>query len=1070
MDKILKLRAARCVPSLRGFSYENRDQHRALSRRTRTLLRRDKESRQCYFHPAPFLDHTRSQWTPSIEVLRLHLRSSFKWSWLHGSHSLVTTRKKSTRTNGENTRNMEGSTSAALPLEERTNTVDCTESPFEDDNSITRMKNKMEAVTDSTTEPENTTSIVVNQSKNEENPNYTVSLEKDLDIDSSNSLESQMYAATGSNVASSLHTATDQASQDLQAQENELRELGIDVVDQVSLERRVEAAVEEDLKTKTQQLKTLRGQKETLQQKLTSAEMNEEELDDFELEEGEFLEEDEENQEIEMKPDIEREKLIREGQMTPFGTTSTASKTVSFPRPNKSHAERHVVLKNKGPPLKSKAEMISCGEMTPFGTIVEPTDTSSRLSGKQPEAVGKFEQYLQDQFDRQNQRSGSSKNVHRKKSSGDPNYGIPKKRKKKLKEYVGVYDNRHSGTENDNHDTLNSTEKQRIKYSTKTKKTKKKDPLKKHILHPKKRKIEKVSGSITSSLESDQLKLAPRRLLSERVSFDTEDSNDQDSDSDYVPSDHDSSNLVEYENDENLKIEIVSEKKKRTVKVKKQKKPEDSDEMSSEDEIPKKKQKNMKAKDDGNIAEYMKRIEAWKKERLKKKQDKILKGEDLDSEEEEEQGYEQFTGGYKVPLLIWNKLYKYQKTCVRWLWELQSQGCGGILGDEMGLGKTIQMIAFLVGLSYSRLTYRRQRWKGLGPVLVVCPATVLHQWVREFHTWWPPFRVAVLHESGSFTGTRTALISNIHSYCGILVTSYTGIRDQLETLLQYDWHYIILDEGHKIRNPNAQITVALKRFRTPHKLILSGSPIQNSLKELWSLFDFVFPGKLGTLQVFLQQFAVPITQGGYANATKLELNDEQRKIYSEYISGDQVKAIMGGRAKPELAYGWWSRSGKMHVLHSILQLWSSQGHRVLLFTQSCQMMCILEKYLMDEGYSYLKMNGTTAVASRQPLINKFNTDPSYFVFLLTTRVGGIGVNLTGADRVIIYDPDWNPSTDAQARERAWRIGQLRHVTIYRFVLTPSIKCEPLPQNGYKWNLLPNTRCAPHTVTSMEPPA
>lgn len=374
-----------------------------------------------------------------------------------------------------------------------------------------------------------------------------------------------------------------------------------------------------------------------------------------------------------------------------------------------------------------------------------------RLSDKQSGASGKFEQYLQDQFNRQKQHRGSTKNVHHK-SSGDPNYGFPKKRKKKLKEYVGIYDN--SEAEND---------KQGTKFDTKAKKSKKKEVLKKHILHPKRRKSEKVSCTVTSTLCSDQLKLPPRRLLSERVSFegsDSENSDNQGSDSDYFPSDHESPDLIESENDENI---YIGEKRKCVVKVRnKKKKAEDNDEVSSEDDIPSIKQKNMKSKDDGNVNNYVKRIETWKKERLKKKQDKILKGEDLDSEEEEEQGYEQFTGGYKVPLLIWNKLYKYQKTCVRWLWELHSQGCGGILGDEMGLGKTIQIISFLVGLSYSGLTYRRQRWKGLGPVLVVCPATVLHQWVKEFHTWWPPFRVAVLHESGSFTGTRTALIGNIN--------------------------------------------------------------------------------------------------------------------------------------------------------------------------------------------------------------------------------------------------------------------------------------------------------------------
>ena len=379
--------------------------------------------------------------------------------------------------------------------------------------------------------------------------------------------------------------------------------------------------------------------------------------------------------------------------------------------------------------------------------------------------TGTFEQYLQDQFNRQKQRSGSSKNEHGKRVSGDSSYGIPKKKRKKLKEYVGIYDNQNCESKHDKHDTQDSSKKQGIKFNVKGKKSKRKDPLKKHVLHPKKRKIEKVSGTITSSLESDQLKLPPRRVLSECVSFegsDLENSDNQDRDSDYYPSDQESFDVIESENNESFEGENEG-KKKKSVKVRnKKKKVQSSDEMSSEDDIPRMKQKKIKSKDDGNVDDFVKRIATWKKERLKRKQDKILKGEDLDSEEEEEQGYEQFTGGYKVPLTIWNKLYKYQKTCVRWLWELQSQGCGGIMGDEMGLGKTIQMISFMAGLSYSGLTYRRQRWKGLGPVLVVCPATVLHQWVKEFHTWWPPFRVAVLHESGSFTGSRSSLISNIN--------------------------------------------------------------------------------------------------------------------------------------------------------------------------------------------------------------------------------------------------------------------------------------------------------------------
>uniref|UniRef100_A0ACB8F8T8 Uncharacterized protein n=1 Tax=Sphaerodactylus townsendi TaxID=933632 RepID=A0ACB8F8T8_9SAUR len=281
--------------------------------------------------------------------------------------------------------------------------------------------------------------------------------------------------------------------------------------------------------------------------------------------------------------------------------------------------------------------------------------------------------------------------------------------------------------------------------------------------------------------------------------------------------------------------------------------------------------------------------------------------------------------------------------------------------------------------------------------------------------------------------------------------------------------------------------------------------------------DFVFPGKLGTLPVFMEQFSVPITMGGYANASPVQvktaykcacvlrdtinpyllrrmksdvqmslslpdkneqvlfcrLTDEQYQVYKNFIDSKEVYQILNGDMQvfsglislrkicnhPDLFsggpkilkgvpdeelneedhFGYWKRSGKMIVIESLLKIWQRQGHRVLLFTQSRQMLHILEAFLRQRSYSYLKMDGTTAVGSRQPLIARYNQDASIFVFLLTTRVGGLGVNLTGADRVIIYDPDWNPSTDTQARERAWRIGQKKEVTVYRLLTAGTIE-------------------------------
>ncbi|XP_056291715.1 DNA excision repair protein ERCC-6 [Pseudoliparis swirei] len=531
--------------------------------------------------------------------------------------------------------------------------------------------------------------------------------------------------------------------------------------------------------------------------------------------------------------------------------------------------------------------------------------------------------------------------------------------------------------------------------------------------------------------------------------------------------------------------------------------PESSDEEDAKD-------KDKKNKDDGNVEYYRQRIRRWKRQRLGEREAKRERGKELSDDSDEE-----FDEGFKVPGFLWRKLYKYQQTGVRWMWELHCQQAGGILGDEMGLGKTIQVICFLAGLSYSKLRTRgsNYRYVGLGPTVIVCPATVMHQWVKEFHTWWPPFRVAVLHETGSFTSSKEKLIPEIAACHGILITSYSAVRNLRETLQRFDWHYIILDEGHKIRNPNAGVTTASKQFRTPHRLILSGSPMQNNLKELWSLFDFVFPGKLGTLPVFMEQFSVPITMGGYCNASPVQvqtafkcacvlrdtinpyllrrmkadvkdnlslpdkneqvlfcrLTEDQRQVYQTFLDSKEVYQMLKGDMHifsglialrkicnhPDLLsggprilkgvpddqltkaehFGFWKRSGKLIVVESLLRLWLKQGHRVLLFT----MLNILEVFVTENNYSYVKMDGTTSIASRQPLIARYNENKSIYIFLLTTKVGGLGVNLTGANRVIIYDPDWNPSTDTQARERAWRIGQKQQVTVYRLLTAGTIE-------------------------------
>ncbi|KAK8849134.1 SNF2 family N-terminal domain-containing protein [Apiospora arundinis] len=549
--------------------------------------------------------------------------------------------------------------------------------------------------------------------------------------------------------------------------------------------------------------------------------------------------------------------------------------------------------------------------------------------------------------------------------------------------------------------------------------------------------------------------------------------------------------------------------------------------------------------DDGNEESYQTRLAQWiEARRRERRRVRLAQGADpaAENEEEEEEGQngdkaEWLKPHPRVPDLVLENdlalpgdihqaLYDYQKTGIQWMSELYARGTGGILGDEMGLGKTIQMVSFVAALHHSGQLDR--------PVIVVAPATLLRQWVNEFHRWWPSLRVSILHSSGSgllnvrneddiedeelswrerskvkrSSKAARKIVDRVVSQGHVLVTTYAGVQTYGDILIPVEWGYAVLDEGHKIRNPHAAITIYCKELRTSNRIILSGTPMQNNLTELWSLFDFVFPMRLGNLADFRRNIELPIRMGGYANASNLEvmtaercagilkdtispyllqrmkadvaadlpkktelvlfcdLTREQRAAYERYLDSGQIHAIMSKKLQalagidilrkicnhPDLLdaklknrassddWGAVHKSGKMAVLKGALQLWKRQGHKTLLFSQGVLMLDILEKFLRDLGnFRYLRMDGGTAVKNRQALVDEFNGDPELDVFLLTTKVGGLGVNLTGANRVVIFDPDWNPSTDVQARERAWRLGQKKDVTIYRLMLRGTIE-------------------------------
>ena len=416
-----------------------------------------------------------------------------------------------------------------------------------------------------------------------------------------------------------------------------------------------------------------------------------------------------------------------------------------------------------------------------------------------------------------------------------------------------------------------------------------------------------------------------------------------------------------------------------------------------------------------------------------------------------------FDGGLRLPAETYDRLLEHQKTSLKWLWELHCQRAGGIVGDEMGLGKTVQVAAFLCALERSGL-YQ--------PSLVVCPATMLRQWRRELRIWAPRLGATlILHESAVSAAAlaaaggdkklarRKMLRDCVNDPKGVLLTTYEHVRATRDALLSVRWGYAVLDEGHKIRNPDADITICAKQLQTVHRIIMTGAPIQNRLSELWSLFDFCFPGKLGTLPVFQAEFAVPIQVGGYANAsqqqvvtafrcattlkdlispfllrrmkvdvdirlpTKTEqvlfcpMTADQREAYRAFVHSRDVEEILEGRREalsgidvlrkivnhPDLLerqtkathadYGNAERSGKQMVTMKVLGLWREQKHRALLFSQTQQMLDILEAAVANAGYVYRRMDGTTPVKHRMRLIDEFNTDTDVFVFLLTTKVG-----------------------------------------------------------------------------------
>lgn len=456
--------------------------------------------------------------------------------------------------------------------------------------------------------------------------------------------------------------------------------------------------------------------------------------------------------------------------------------------------------------------------------------------------------------------------------------------------------------------------------------------------------------------------------------------------------------------------------------------------------------------------------------------------------------------GLKIPSAIWKSLFPHQRTAIDWLWNLWQNDAGGIEGDEMGLGKTAIVSIFILGLIQSQIISK--------PVLIISPVTLLKQWVRELHIWCPSLRVFLFHNTRTnHEMSDLDILTQVTDHPYVLVTNYDSIiktKDIMELQI-IDWAMIACDEAHKIRNHQSIISHLVKKLYGDFKIAITGSPIQNSLKELWSIFDFAYHNHLGTLDAFEKEFSEPIKRGSFKNAapqtvfeayekaitlrdlikpyilrrmkkdveadlpSKKEkilftsLTETQRKAYLNFtnsvicnkiieeahdknnhdqlfIGVDALRKICNHPSLfdsnsyppvPEL-------SAKLNLLKKILPVWKEKGHRCLLFSQYLEMLTFIGELLEMLGLDYFRIDGKTDTSSRQKIIDKFNAGEK-FACILSTKVGGVGVNLIGANRVVLVDPDWNPATDSQAIERAWRIGQQRNVYVYRMISKGTIE-------------------------------
>lgn len=442
------------------------------------------------------------------------------------------------------------------------------------------------------------------------------------------------------------------------------------------------------------------------------------------------------------------------------------------------------------------------------------------------------------------------------------------------------------------------------------------------------------------------------------------------------------------------------------------------------------------------------------------------------------------------------ELRKYQSEGLNWLNFLQTSGLGGCLADDMGLGKTIQTLALLQhnretialpsasGADKETDLFSAVDEKRLTSLLIV-PASLVYNWENEIKKFVPEMRVC------SYKGVQRKKSTSYFKNFDVVISSYHTIRQDIDIISKFNFHYIILDESQVIKNPVSMLYRTVTRLNSDFKLALTGTPVENSLTDLWTQLNFVNPGLLGELSYFRREFAKPIEKLGddekqvalkkiiqpfILRRTKemvakdlppiaeqtvyCDMTDEQSKLYDEEksavrnsilksiaSSGIEKSAIvvLQGLMKlrqisnhPAMAYeDYASGSGKFETVLQDIDSVISEGHKILIFSSFVRHLDLFAAELNKKRINYVKLTG--ASTNREKLVNTFQDDPGTKIFLISLKAGGVGLNLTAADYVFILDPWWNPASEMQALSRAHRIGQDKNVFVYRYITSDSIE-------------------------------